>query len=107
MKSADMVMFFNRDGKWVERPLPSDGETLPPLPDEAYEEGATRRLATTFTARKRMAGMVGEFRQAEARQSRRGLRRLLPEPSQARADSAGNRSGWDRAPCPVMKSKPH
>ena len=38
-EEADMVIFFNRDGKWVERPLPSDGETLPPLPDEAYEEG--------------------------------------------------------------------
>ena len=34
-----MVMFINRDGKWVERPLPSDGETLPPLPEEAYEDG--------------------------------------------------------------------
>ena len=38
-EEADMVIFFNRDGKWVERPLPSEGETLPPLPDEAYEEG--------------------------------------------------------------------
>jgi plasmid replication initiation protein len=38
-EERDMVVFFNRDGKWVERPLPSDGETLPPLPDEAYEEG--------------------------------------------------------------------
>jgi hypothetical protein len=38
-EEADMVIFFNRDGKWVERPLPSDGESLPPLPDEAYEEG--------------------------------------------------------------------
>lgn len=38
-EEADMVVFFNRDGKWVERPLPSDGETLPPLPDEAYEDG--------------------------------------------------------------------
>ncbi len=27
-----MIAFFNRDNKWVERPLPSDGETLPPLP---------------------------------------------------------------------------
>ena len=34
-----MVIFFNRDGKWVERPLPSNDETLPRLPDEAYEEG--------------------------------------------------------------------
>jgi plasmid replication initiation protein len=38
-EAADMVIFFNRDGKWVERPLPSDGETLPPLPTEAYEDG--------------------------------------------------------------------
>ena len=38
-EAADMVIFFNREGKWVERPLPSDDETLPPLPDEAYEEG--------------------------------------------------------------------
>jgi len=38
-EEADMVIFTNRDGKWVERPLPQDGETLPPLPDEAYEEG--------------------------------------------------------------------
>src|SRR5271154_2911943 len=38
-EGADMVIFFNRDGKWVERPLPSDGETLPPLPQEAYEDG--------------------------------------------------------------------
>src|SRR5450755_850589 len=38
-EEADMVIFFNRDGKWVERPLPSDEETLPALPTEAYEEG--------------------------------------------------------------------
>jgi plasmid replication initiation protein len=38
-EEADMVIFFNRDGKWVERPLPSDGDTLPPLPHEAHEEG--------------------------------------------------------------------
>jgi plasmid replication initiation protein len=38
-EEADVVIFFNRDNKWVERPLPSDGENLPPLPDEAYEEG--------------------------------------------------------------------
>lgn len=37
-EEADMVIFFNRDGKWVERPLPSDDETLPLLPTEAYEE---------------------------------------------------------------------
>jgi plasmid replication initiation protein len=38
-EAADMVVFFNRDGKWVERPLPSDSETLSPLPSEAYDDG--------------------------------------------------------------------
>src|SRR5580692_416425 len=38
-EKRDIVLFRNRDGKWVERPLPSDGEALPPLPSEAYEEG--------------------------------------------------------------------
>ena len=38
-EERDMVTFLNREGKWVERPLPSDGETLAPLPDEAYAEG--------------------------------------------------------------------
>jgi hypothetical protein len=40
-EAKDMVGFFNRDNAWVERPLPSssDDESLPPLPDEAYEEG--------------------------------------------------------------------
>ena len=37
-EDSDMVVFFNRDNKWVERPLPADDETLPPLPTEAYEE---------------------------------------------------------------------
>ena len=36
---ADIVIFFNRENKWVERPLPSGGEALPALPEEAYEEG--------------------------------------------------------------------
>ena len=31
-EGSDLITFYNRDGKWVERPLPSDGETLPPLP---------------------------------------------------------------------------
>ena len=44
--------------------------------------------------------MVGEFGQAETRQSRRGLRRFLPEPSQARADPAGSRPELGRDPCP-------
>jgi hypothetical protein len=38
-EERDMVLFTNRDGKWVERPLPSDDERLPPLPSDAYEEG--------------------------------------------------------------------
>ena len=38
-EKSDNVTFFNRDNKWVERPLPSDDDTLPPLPDDAYEEG--------------------------------------------------------------------
>jgi plasmid replication initiation protein len=37
-EKADMVIFFNREGKWVERPLPGE-ETLPPLPDDALEDG--------------------------------------------------------------------
>lgn len=39
-EDRDMVVFLNREGKWVSDPLPADDdETLPPLPDEAYEEG--------------------------------------------------------------------
>ena len=38
-EERDMVMFTNREGKWIEQPLPSDGETLPALPSEAYDEG--------------------------------------------------------------------
>jgi plasmid replication initiation protein len=38
-EGRDMVTFLNRDNKWVERPLPSDDSTLPPLPSEAYEDG--------------------------------------------------------------------
>lgn len=40
-EEKDMVGFFNRENAWVDRPLPSssDDEGLPPLPDEAYEEG--------------------------------------------------------------------
>jgi Replication initiator protein A len=37
-EERDMVTFYNRGGKWLERPLPSDGETLPLLPSHAYEE---------------------------------------------------------------------
>ena len=38
-EEADVVIFFNRDGKSVDHLLPSDGETLPALPSEAYEDG--------------------------------------------------------------------
>lgn len=39
-EDKDMVVFFNREGKWVSTPLPSGSDgALPPLPDEAYEEG--------------------------------------------------------------------
>ena len=31
-EETDLVMFHNRDRWWVNAPLPSDGETLPPLP---------------------------------------------------------------------------
>src|SRR5215469_12723508 len=37
-EQQDMIGFFNRDNHWVERPLPSDTEALPPLPTEAYED---------------------------------------------------------------------
>src|SRR5580704_17971896 len=52
-----------------------------------------------------MAGMVGEFGQAEARQSRSGLRGLLPEPSQARPHRSKRRPGQARGPCPLAKRK--
>jgi plasmid replication initiation protein len=38
-EDRDMVVVFNRDGKWVERPLPADGDTLAPLPEHAYSDG--------------------------------------------------------------------
>jgi plasmid replication initiation protein len=39
-EARDMVLFTNREGKWLERSsLRSDGETLPPLPSTAYEDG--------------------------------------------------------------------
>src|SRR5208282_5940643 len=36
-EKSDNVTFFNRDS-WANGPLPSDGETLPLLPTEAYED---------------------------------------------------------------------
>lgn len=35
----DQVQFFNRESWWDNVPLPSDGETLPLLPSDAYEDG--------------------------------------------------------------------
>src|SRR5271168_3981490 len=35
-EKTDNVTFFNRESWWDNTPLPSDGETLPPLPTEAY-----------------------------------------------------------------------
>jgi plasmid replication initiation protein len=40
-EEADQVHFFNRESWWENTPLPSDGETLPPLPEQAYEGGRT------------------------------------------------------------------
>ena len=37
-EERDMVLFTNRDGKWVERPLLADSETLPLLSGDAYDE---------------------------------------------------------------------
>jgi plasmid replication initiation protein len=56
-EDSDLVVFTNRDGKWVERPLPSDGETLPPLPEEAYEDG--RAAAPGYDVH----GLESEWRQ--------------------------------------------
>jgi len=38
-EESDNVTFFNRESWWDKTPLPSDGETLRPLPSEAYDEG--------------------------------------------------------------------
>jgi len=35
----DQVIFHNREAWWENAPLPSDAETLPPLPTQAYEDG--------------------------------------------------------------------
>jgi plasmid replication initiation protein len=35
---TDNVTFYNRERWWEEKPTPSDGESLPPLPSEVYEE---------------------------------------------------------------------
>jgi plasmid replication initiation protein len=38
-EATDQVTFFNRESWWQNTPLPSDGETLPPLSTEVYDEG--------------------------------------------------------------------
>jgi hypothetical protein len=38
-EETDLVKFQNRESWWDNTPLPSDGETLLPLPTEAYEDG--------------------------------------------------------------------
>jgi hypothetical protein len=38
-EETDLVTFHNRESWWQNTPLPSDGETLPPLPTETYDEG--------------------------------------------------------------------
>jgi plasmid replication initiation protein len=38
-EETDQVTFYNRESWWQNVPLPSDGETLPPLPAPAYEDG--------------------------------------------------------------------
>jgi plasmid replication initiation protein len=55
-EDRDLVLFANRDGKWVERPLPSDGETLPPLSEQAYEDA--RVAAPGYD----VYGLEGEWR---------------------------------------------
>jgi hypothetical protein len=37
-EAGDLVTFYNRESWWENTPLPSDSETLPPLPTAAYEE---------------------------------------------------------------------
>jgi hypothetical protein len=56
-EDQDMIAFFNRDGSWVERHLPSDGETLPHLPTEAYE--AAREAAPGYD----IHGLESEWRE--------------------------------------------
>jgi plasmid replication initiation protein len=38
-EETDQIQFFNRESWWENTPLPSDGETLPPLREETYEDG--------------------------------------------------------------------
>jgi hypothetical protein len=56
-EEADLVQFFNRESWWENTPLPSDGETLPALPEEAYEDG--RAAAPGYD----IHGLESEWRQ--------------------------------------------
>ncbi|WP_263351059.1 hypothetical protein [Acidicapsa acidisoli] len=58
-EEADMVIFFNRDGRWVERPVSSssDDEFLPSLPAEAYEKA--REVAPGYD----IHGLESEWRE--------------------------------------------
>jgi hypothetical protein len=56
-EEADQVQFFNRESWWENTPLPSDGETLPALPEEAYEDG--RAAAPGYD----IHGLESEWRQ--------------------------------------------
>jgi hypothetical protein len=38
-EEADQVTFHNRESWWDKSPLPSDGDRLPALPEQAYEDG--------------------------------------------------------------------
>jgi plasmid replication initiation protein len=38
-EKADQVTFYNRQSWWANAPVASDGESLPELPTEAYEDG--------------------------------------------------------------------
>ena len=56
-EATDHVTFYNRESWWDKTPLPSDGETLPPLPSEAYDEG--RAAAPGYD----IHGLESEWRQ--------------------------------------------
>jgi plasmid replication initiation protein len=107
-EEADVVIFFNRDGKWVERPLPSDGETLPPLPEEAYDEG--RAAAPGYD----IHGLESEWREWWASSGKPKLdnpaaafvgfcrSRHKRAPIQREVDSE-----WSEAPARSRKTKSH
>src|SRR5262249_19508045 len=98
-EESDMVVFFNRDGKWVERPLPSERDTLPALPEEAYEEG--RAVAPGYD----IYALEREWREWCASSGK-------PKPDNPAAAFVGfcrrrhetapiDRKTWDESPTPV------